>query len=199
MSDERLILFLKAPRPGYVKTRLASALGAEAACAAYRRLVETLLPRLAGIDDVELRFSPDDACAEIAPWLQRGWTAAPQGPGELGARLARATREAFAAGAKRVAVIGSDCPRVTAEDIASAWGALARDDVVLGPAVDGGYWLVAMRRPEPRLFSDIAWSTGVVLEQTLAQARAAGLSVKLLRELPDVDTPEDWQRFLDGD
>ena len=199
MSDERLILCLKAPRPGFVKTRLAAALGAEAACAAYRQLVETLLPRLAGIADVELRFSPDDARPDIAPWLRRGWTAAPQGSGDLGARLARATREAFAAGARRVAVIGSDCPRVTAEDIKSAWAALAQHDVVLGPAMDGGYWLVALRAPEPRLFADITWSTGAVLEQTLAQARAAGLSVKLLRELSDVDTPKDWERFLDGE
>lgn len=199
MSGERLILFLKAPRPGFVKTRLASALGPEAACAAHRRLLEELLPRLANLPEVELRFAPDDARPEIAPWLRPGWTAVPQGSGDLGARLTRATREAFAAGAARVVVIGSDCPRVTADDIQSAWAALGEHDVVLGPAKDGGYWLVALRRPEPRLFEDITWSTGAVLAQTQTQARAAGLSVKLLRELSDVDTPEDWQRFLDGE
>lgn len=195
MSDARLILFLKAPRPGLVKTRLAVALGAEAACAAYRKLVETLLPRLGGLAGVELRFAPDDARRDIEPWLREGWRAAPQGPGDLGTRLARAMESAFAQGAKRVVVIGSDCPHVTTQDIADAWAALAGHDVALGPATDGGYWLIGLREPQPVLFTNIDWSTEKVLAQTLARADAAGLSVKLLRELADVDTPEDWRRF----
>src|SRR5262245_46667242 len=108
--EQTLIVFLKAPRPGSVKTRLARVLGDEAACDAYRRLVPILLNRLAELPELVLCYSPDDALDEIRPWLRQRWHAAPQGDGDLGERLAGAFDRAFAAGARRVAVIGSDCP-----------------------------------------------------------------------------------------
>jgi hypothetical protein len=197
MVTHQLIVLLKAPRPGAVKTRLAQTLGAEAACAAYRQLVGQLLKRIGGIDHVQLRFAPDDAGEEIRPWLRPGWSAAGQGGGDLGERLARTFQDAFAAGARRVVVIGGDCPEIAAQDIEAAWAALARCDLVLGPAADGGYWLVGLRVMERPLFSGIAWSTGDVLQQTLDCARAAGRTVELLRELHDVDTEADWRRFLE--
>ena len=195
MSAERLILFLKAPQPGLVKTRLAADLGAAGACAAYVRLVEAVLRSLSPLDGVELRFTPEESRAEIERWLRPGWQAKPQGPGDLGEKLAHAVREAFNSGVQRVVVIGSDCPDVTTADIGAAWSALAEHDVVVGPATDGGYWLIGLRSGDARIFEGISWSTGVVLEQTLARCRAADLTVKLLRALPDVDTLEDWQRF----
>jgi rSAM/selenodomain-associated transferase 1 len=154
------------------------------------------LERIGGIDHVQLRFAPDDAEAEIRPWLRPGWSAAGQGGGDLGERLARSFQNAFAARARRVVIIGGDCPEVAAQDIEAAWGALARCDLVLGPAADGGYWLIGLRVMERRLFEGIAWSTRDVLQQTLDHARAAGLTVELLRELHDVDTEADWRRFL---
>jgi rSAM/selenodomain-associated transferase 1 len=196
MQDETLIVFLKAPRPGAVKTRLAEALGAEAACAAYRQLVQTLLRRLAVLSNVELCFTPDDAAAEINPWAHQTWSLVPQGDGDLGRRLQRASTRAFTGGAQRVVIIGSDCPEVSATDIEAAWSALRTHDVVLGPATDGGYWLVGLRRAQPDLFTRISWSTGAVLRETFDRARAASLSVHLLRELGDVDTLVDWQQFL---
>jgi rSAM/selenodomain-associated transferase 1 len=196
MSDEALIVFLKAPRPGAVKTRLAEALGTEAACAAYRQLVQTLLKRVAALPSVELCFTPDDAAVEIKPWTQPTWSLTPQGDGDLGRRLQRASNRAFASGAQRAVIIGSDCPEVSVADIEAAWSALRTHDVVLGPATDGGYWLVGLRAAQPDLFTDIAWSTNAVLRETLDRARAAGLSVHLLRELSDVDTQADWQQFL---
>jgi len=192
-----LIVLLKAPRPGQVKTRLAHTLGGEAACAAYRRLVGRLLDGIGGIEAVQLRFAPDDAGDEIRPWLRPGWTMAGQGTGDLGNRLARSFQEAFAAGAQRVVVIGADCPEISATDIQAARDALARCDLVLGPAADGGYWLIALRVMERRLFEEIAWSTSVVLQQTLKRARIAGLTFEFLRELHDVDTEADWRRFLE--
>ncbi|MBI2925144.1 MAG: TIGR04282 family arsenosugar biosynthesis glycosyltransferase [Verrucomicrobia bacterium] len=195
-GPEQLIIFVKAPRPGAVKTRLAETLGAVAACEAYCRLVESLLSRLASLREVELRFTPDDAGAEIKRWLGPGWTARPQGTGDLGTRLEAAFVEAFARGAERVVIIGSDCPRVTVEDVQAAWRALEEHDVVLGPATDGGYWLIGLRSRQRELFDGIAWSTSRVLAQTLARAQAAGLRVQRLRELSDVDTAEDWRGFL---
>jgi len=197
MSGRQLIVLLKAPRPGAVKTRLAQTLGAEAACAAYRQLVGRLLEQIDGIGGVQLRFAPDDAEDEIRPYLRPGWSTAAQGGGDLGERLARTFQDAFAAGARRVVVIGADCPEVASQDIEAAWGALARCDLVLGPAADGGYWLMGLRVMKRRLFEGIAWSTPGVLEQTLDRARAAGLTFELLRELHVVDTAADWQRFLE--
>jgi len=192
----RLIIFLKAPRAGLVKTRLATGMGPARALHAYERLVQTLLERLATIQRVELRFAPDDSAGEVARWLREGWTSRAQGGGGLGERLCRAFREAFESGARQVVVIGSDCPDVTPADIETAWAALATDDVALGPAADGGYWLVGLRALHEPIFRGIHWSTSSVLAQTLAICQQRGLSVHRLRELSDVDTEEDWSRFL---
>src|SRR5262245_46417110 len=189
---DRLIIFVKAPQAGQVKTRLAAEIGADAACAAYARLVEELLQRLRKLPRVELRFTPDDTRHRIQAWLAPGWEAQPQGSGDLGARLARAFDEAFAAGAQGVVIIGSDCPEVGAADIHAAWEGLQTSDVVLGPATDGGYWLIGLRTRQPILFADMPWSSSTVLAETLKQARKAGLKIRKLRELSDVDTAADW-------
>ena len=193
---ELLIVFLKAPRPGAVKTRLARTIGTAAACAAYRSLVEALLSRLQGLNAVELRFSPDNAGSEIECWRRENWTCRAQGAGPLGQRLRSAFEQAFSSGASRVAIIGSDCPAVTVQDIDEAWKSLRTHDVVLGPASDGGYWLIGSNRPLPQLFEDIAWSTEKVFAETIARVRRGGLSVRILRELSDVDTESDWRAFL---
>src|SRR5688572_20929364 len=108
MSDQKLIVFLKAPRPGTVKTRLAETMGAMEACAAYQRLVATLLRHLADLENVELCFTPDDAPSEVRHWAQPTWRVAAQGSGDLGCRLGQAFRHAFDEGAKRAVIIGSD-------------------------------------------------------------------------------------------
>ena len=179
-----------------MKTRLAAKIGASAACDAYQKLVRAVLNRIDSIRDVELRYSPDDAESEVHPWLRRSWTLSPQGSGDLGERLTRAFADLFANGAKRVVIIGSDCPWLSADDIGQACHDLETHDLVLGPAKDGGYWLVGLREPKPELFSGISWSTETVLEQTLEHARVRGLRFRLLRELRDVDTLGDWYAFL---
>ena len=196
MDSSKLIVFVKAPRSGFVKTRLAATLGAEAACAAYGRLVEILLRRISGLHRVELRFTPDDAEAEIGAWLRPGWDARPQGEGHLGARLHSAFAEAYAQGARRIVLIGSDCPEVSEADVVKAWAALARNDLILGPSADGGYWLIGLREPRPSLFDGIAWSTESVMDDTIGRASALGLRIELLRRLADVDTEADWKAFL---
>ena len=198
MTSNRLIIFVKAPRPGFVKTRLASAIGPFDAAKAYRVLVENLLEHLANLSEVELRFSPDDALSEIQPWLGDGWIARPQSSGDLSCRLSSAFVEAFDAGAKRVVIIGSDCPDVTEEDVHAAWAALLTSDVVLGPATDGGYWLIGLRQLQPALFRDMVWSVPTVLEETLKRAESEHLRVLLLRRLTDVDTAVEWSSFLNA-
>jgi len=196
MGDEKLIVFVKAPRAGAVKTRLAEAIGAPAAVAAYCQLVETLLNQLQGLSGVEVCYTPDGAAGEIQQWLREGLSSNPQGDGDLGQRLQSAFRRAFRAGAKRVAIIGSDCPAIRVEDIREAWSGLQTHDVVLGPAADGGYWLIGLRQLQPALFRNIPWSTEYVFRETILRVQHAGLSFRLLRQLADVDTDRDWRAFL---
>ena len=195
VTTGRLVVFVKSPRPGFVKTRLASTLGDAAACDAYRQLMGTVLRNVSGFSSVEVRFTPDDARTEISQWLQPAWTAKGQGDGDLGVRLHRAFAENFAERDSPVVVIGSDCPSVTPADIEAAWLSLATHDVVLGPAEDGGYWLIGLRQRRPQLFQNIPWSTDTVLAETQQRARTSGLSVAQLRTLADVDSSDDWSRF----
>lgn len=195
---DQLIIFVKAPRPGFVKTRLAKAIGPVAACEAYTRLVTTLLDRLQSLDQVELRFAPDDGFPEIEPWLRKGWSAKPQGSGDLGKRMETAFLDAFSRGCHQVALIGSDCPEVGTADIEEAWNKLSEHDLVLGPAHDGGYWLIALRELEQSLFEGITWSTDKVRQETMERAQNMRLSIHLLRELTDVDTDSEWRMFQEN-
>lgn len=189
------MVFLRAPRRGSVKTRLAATLGPDAALAIYHELLATTIRAVSPLDAVELRCTPDDATTEVASLVHPGWTVVPQGDGDLGDRLQRAFTEGFDAGMTRMAVIGTDCPEMKVDDIQSAWAGLEKAEVVLGPAADGGYWLIGLRGPQPALFQGIEWGTSHVLRQTLDRATAAGLRVELLRELSDVDTEEDWRTW----
>jgi rSAM/selenodomain-associated transferase 1 len=190
----RLTVLLKAPRLGTVKTRLAAHLGPESALAAYRRLVEALLAKLSPLPHVDLRFAPDDAGSEIAHWLQSGWTSSPQGAGDLGVRLEQTFTNHLSRSPERLVVIGADCPEVAPTDIQTAWSALEATDVVLGPATDGGYWLIGLKAPRPALFQNMPWSTDTLLKETLGRAAGLGLTVATLRTLSDVDTLGDWLR-----
>jgi len=194
---ERLIIFVKAPRPGTVKTRLG--LGAVSECAAYQRLVNAVFTQMANILEVELRFAPVDAESEIRNWLKQGWTATPQAEGDLGERMQAAFADAFAKGAGQVVIIGSDCPYLKEGDVREAWDALKVADLVLGPAEDGGYWLIGLRNDQPGLFPDIPWSSKEVFSETMARAKTLGLKTVLLRTLSDVDTREDWEKFISAE
>jgi uncharacterized protein len=199
VSNARLlIVFVKAPRMGSVKTRLAASIGPKAACEAYQQMVGALSTRICSLRNVQLRVSPNGAESEVQPWQQPGWATAAQGEGDLGARLTTAFADAFRAGAQRVAIIGSDCPYVTIDDIEQAWANLSEHDVVLGPARDGGYWLVGLRQLQAELFREIPWGTADVLRQTVDRARGLNLGVHVLRELSDIDTAEDWREYLNS-
>lgn len=194
-NAQRLIVFLKSPRLGFVKTRLGKSLGNDVALKIYCQLVEQLLERLSELENVELRVAPDDALEECRQWVRPGWDLIPQGEGGLGERLSRAVKDAFDVGFRRVLVIGGDCPDIGLAQIDAAVAALDHDAVVLGPARDGGYWLLGSSHYWPRLFEGIDWSTEKVLAQTLERAQQENLSVSLLEELEDIDDVESWQRY----
>ena len=180
------IVFVRHPRPGTAKTRLIPALGTHGAAIAQHRMTRRTLAavRASGLA-AQLHVSGDVAAA--AALYPGPWTVHPQTDGDLGHRLATA-----AAGvAGPVAVIGTDCPGLTAEHLTAAFGQLDTAAVSIGPAVDGGYYLLAMRHFHPELFRGISWSTDRVADQTRAAAAAEGLTLAELPPLGDVDTPDD--------
>jgi rSAM/selenodomain-associated transferase 1 len=118
-----------------------------------------------------------------------------QGHGDLGGKLIKAFGDAFSAGAHRVVTIGCDCPGLSKEHIGRAFGALYLKDLVLGPATDGGYYLVGIKYPIDVLFEDIPWGTDKVFEKTVSLALELGLSIEILEELHDVDRPEDLKHI----
>lgn len=192
-----ILLFVKQPVPGTVKTRLGAELGMEAAATAYRRLTECVVGGLPEGVALRVCHAPDGAGPAIAAWLGPQVAAEtayfPQGGGGLGDRMTRAFAEAFAAGFERVVIIGSDCIDLTPALFGQAFQALAEVDLVIGPSTDGGYYLLGLRAPEPRIFSGVAWSTEQVLPQTLERADALGWSHRLLPALTDVDTLAEWR------
>ena len=193
---DRLILFAKAPELGKIKTRLARQIGDQKALEAYTQLLRHLTHQLRRRTDVEVRITPDLALDSLKGLIPQGWKVSPQGEGDLGTRLTHAFQEAFTEGCTKVAAIGSDCPYITSHDIDTAWQSLAQKDVCVGPATDGGYWLIGLRAMQPQIFNDIPWSTQEVLAQTLLKCRQNSLSISLLNILSDVDERADWEEFL---
>jgi rSAM/selenodomain-associated transferase 1 len=193
VAPDVLLVFLKDPRPGTVKTRLAAELGGEAAAELYRVLAEEELRRTAphpGEYDRLLSFSPPESRSRVERWLP-GETWIPQDGADLGTRMSGAFEEAFRRGARQAVLVGSDVPSASREHVLDALGSLRDHDVVLGPALDGGYYLVGLARPRPELFRDMTWSTASVFATTVARAGALGLRVRVLESLRDIDTLED--------
>lgn len=199
----RLLQFAREPRPGTVKTRMLPALTAAQACALHVALLEHTAHRLALVKRCarELWVEGDPGhplfrrlCVRGAPALHR------QRGADLGERMHHALEEALRRGRCAV-LVGSDCPALDARYVEAAFTALAGADVVLGPALDGGYVLVGLRRPAPFLFEDVPWGTDAVLATTLRRAASRGCEPVLLPALQDIDGPEDlpaWRAESDG-
>jgi len=194
MTRPRVVLFARAPVPGRVKTRLARDLGNDRACDLYRRLgaavVEGLTRDPARPFEVAVRFTPDDALEAVREWFPGADRYEPQGPGDLGDRLARAVRDAFADGVAAAVLLGTDCIAVTDGRVREAIDVLATRDAALGPARDGGYYLLGLRRPLA-VFHEVPWSTSAVAESTRALLRRAGATWVELPMESDVDTVDD--------
>lgn len=201
MTAQRLVIFTRFPEAHKTKTRLIPALGPQRAAEVQRDMTRHTLALVrelaAGFPvSVEVRFEGGDA-EKMATCFGPDVSYRPQGSGDLGCRMAAAFAEAFREGAERTVVIGTDCPEITPELIRESFQHLATCDVVLGPANDGGYYLIGLRRPAPELFTGIPWSSERVLEDTLQRAGKLSLKVSLLKTLSDVDRPEDlavWHR-----
>ncbi len=185
-----LLVFLKAPRVGAVKTRLAHDIGDELAVAVYRSLARVVLEATTPTPQDGFRrvlcFAPRDAGPEIAAWVGDE-ILEPQSEGDLGARMDEAFANSFARGSTKAVIIGTDSLDVGRAEVAAALQALDDADVVIRAAEDGGYTLIGLKKRQPGLFADIVWSTETVLSQTLARAEAAGLRVEYAGPDADID------------
>jgi rSAM/selenodomain-associated transferase 1 len=183
MTQPRISIFARYPEPGMAKTRLIPALGAEGAARVYARLLEGTVAqaRTAGIP-FELRVTGGRE-QDFRDWLGEDLAVVDQGDGDLGARMARVPAPAL--------LIGSDCPGLTATLLRAAAGVLTESPVVIGPATDGGYYLIGFSQPMPFLFEDMEWSTPQVFTETLTRLAARGIGPAILPELSDIDLPED--------
>lgn len=192
---QRIIVFSRYPQPGQTKTRLIPALGAVGAAQIQAALTHHTLQTvnrhsaLSGCE-IEVRFTGCDA-ALMQQQFGAGPHYRPQCGGDLGARLRDAVRAASAEGVAKLLLIGIDCPELTPTILAQAWTALDGCDVVLGPAHDGGYYLLGMTAPHLSLLEHISWGTEHVDRQTTQRAAALGLRLHRLPPLADIDLPED--------
>jgi len=195
-----LIIFAKEPRPGHVKTRLSPPLSPEGAAQLYHSFLQDILEEMARVPEVglALAYSPPGAHDFFLSLVPAGTGLFPQEGADLGERMSRAFDRGFAAGFSPVLLRGSDVPDLPGTAVSEAQAVLAagRAQVVLGPCPDGGYHLVGLPEPEPRLFRGVAWSGPTVLGDTLHQARRLGLEVHLLPPWPDIDTYADLRSFL---
>jgi rSAM/selenodomain-associated transferase 1 len=194
-SNRTLVIFAKAPRPGEVKTRLAASMGNLEAARIYRVMGRAIVDELRGGDyRTVVFFDPAEAKQELINWLGGEHVEFhPQPGGDLGDRIRKGFEIGFDGGGP-VCVVGTDAPGISRKTIEQAFAILDEAggaDSVFGPALDGGYYLVALRRPAPELFSKIPWSTSGVLALTLERAATLGLASALLTPLADVDRPED--------
>ncbi len=192
----QLGLFAKYWEPGQVKTRLAAGIGPVAASRIYRSFVSHLLERLRHIAQRRvLAYWPPDRREEFQALTGGAWDLVPQCDGDLGKRIRHFFSQAIQAGAGRVVLLGSDSPTVPAKYVHRAFEMLEDSPVVLGPAADGGYYLVGVAGSVPPIFQGgISWGGSAVYRQSVRRIREAGLSFGELPPWYDVDRPEDLLR-----
>jgi rSAM/selenodomain-associated transferase 1 len=199
---ERFIVFTRYPEPGKAKTRLIPVLGTQGAAELHRCMAEDTIGwaiqlKKYHLVTVEVRY--DGGSKDLMEkWLGRNVSYLHQGSGDLGERMSRAFVEAFQAGIKFVIIAGTDCPDLEMDIVLSAFGMLRQCDVVLGPAKDGGYYLIGFRSDTFLLeaFEGIHWGSETVLEQTMNILEMAGCNIHLLSEWRDVDTFADLRELF---
>ncbi|MDJ1182653.1 TIGR04282 family arsenosugar biosynthesis glycosyltransferase [Roseofilum casamattae] len=193
----QLLLYTRYPERGRAKTRLIPALGVEGAMQMHRCLAEWAIAQVRSLQtnrEIPAIIYFTGATREMMQhWLGSDLVYRTQGSGDLGERLHTGFGQGFAAGMSRIAAMGTDCPSLTPERLQEAFAALGDRDLVLGPARDGGYYLIGLSRAVPELFQGIDWGTSEVFAQTMAIANRLGLSYHHLPMLPDIDRPEDLQ------
>jgi rSAM/selenodomain-associated transferase 1 len=192
-----LRVFTRYPIPGETKTRLIPALGEEAAADLQRRMTEFLIQKLSTVASDETRITLCWSGArerEVRDWIEpisQTISFAKQTGADLGERMRNAFQASFRAGHRRTVIIGTDCPGITPDTVRNSFQKLENNDLVLGPAQDGGYYLIGLSSFQPELFSDINWGSKSVFDQTIQRAEQLELGAHTLQPRRDVDRPDD--------
>jgi uncharacterized protein len=202
-SKQHLIIFTRYPEPGKTKTRLIPALGSVGAANLQREMTEYTLSHVKQLQastaiSLEVRFAGGNLQL-MQDWLGSDLVYQLQGEGDLGSRMIRSLLNSFQKNAEYVVIIGTDCPGINPQILTTAFEQLYVFDLVLGPAVDGGYYLIGLQQPFPELLTNIDWGTSQVLSQTVEIAQKLNLSLAYLPTLADVDRPEDlpiWEQEI---
>jgi uncharacterized protein len=193
-----VVLFVRDPIPGRVKTRLATDLGNDGACNLYRAMVTDILSNITSCDfPVCLFYEGDDVGNLPEEWVTASSTVVPQAGDNIGERMAAAFEYCFAHNINQVILVGSDIPSLDSRVMLSAATSLASHDITISPAYDGGYCLIAMKREtyQPRIFKNVPWNTDQVLQTTLKRCAECELDAELLDTLQDIDTIEDFKAY----
>ena len=192
-NEDALIIFIKNPQIGKVKTRIAKGSDDETALRIYKRLLDHTHTITQRVKATKYLFYSD--FIEEDQWSEKIYTKALQRGANLGERMLEAFIEALCYH-KRVTIIGSDCIYLNSEHISKAFEELKSNDCVIGPSKDGGYYLLGMTSLHKDLFLNIPWSSGKELQKTLDVAQSLSLQVSSLEELNDIDHIEDWEEYL---
>ena len=195
MTPEALIIFVRHPELGKVKTRLAREVGNETALAIYKDLL-IHTREIATAVPVDRFVFYEDRVHNGDVWPESGFDKLAQEGKTLGHRMFHSFSVVFEKGYERVVIIGSDCLQLTPEIILNAFATIKTKDSVLGPATDGGYYLLGMRRLIAEAFKEKTWSSSTVLQNTLSDLERASVSVGLLPELSDIDTYSDLPKTV---
>jgi rSAM/selenodomain-associated transferase 1 len=200
MADHRcVILFVKLPGPGKVKSRLAQDLDGDIVQRLYECMVLDAIDMLKQAKTpFRICYDPPDAQERVRQWLGQAYAYMPQTGGDLGERMERAFTSVFSEGVEEALLIGSDIPSLNAATINEAFRSFSVCDAVIGPANDGGYYLIGFKKSAfvPGIFHSMAWSTKVVFRETLGRLQKISLAVHRLPELTDIDTLQDVEAFL---
>jgi rSAM/selenodomain-associated transferase 1 len=195
MSAESIILlFIKAPVRGRVKSRLAAAIGQEAALELYKNFILDIVDTVKKTGyPFRICYYPPEAGSEASSWLSGQYRFTPQQGSDLGKRMENAFIRCFSEGFERAILIGSDLPDLAPSVLKEAMASLAKHDVVIGPASDGGYYLIGFHKHTlmPRVFHGMSWSTETVFQKTMAILKNSALSIAQAPTWNDVDTVED--------
>ncbi|MDB5047691.1 MAG: hypothetical protein JWO30_762 [Fibrobacteres bacterium] len=194
-QEYEVLIFAKYPESGRCKTRLAKGVGDENALRIYRALLDHTLDTVRATPYRKvLMVDPPERAADASEWAPGMDAYLPQSSGDLGQRMESAVEAAFTRGAKKIILLGSDCPQISKDSVISTFDALNRYDVVLGPTDDGGYYLLGLKEVNASLFRNIPWSSEKVFEKTLNILKFQTLSYLLQNAFSDVDTLEDFNR-----
>lgn len=192
-NPNALIIFIRNPIRGTVKTRLAQTLGNDKAFDIYKELLEITRQQSIKVNAQCYLYYSDHI--ELDAWSETTFIKKVQSGIDLGARMANAFNEVLQTHSKAI-IIGSDCPYITSQIIDHSFHLLSNNDVILGPAIDGGYYLLGMKSTSPSIFESMPWSESNLYEKTIEKLNQLNFTHSSLIQLEDIDTEEEWNRYI---